>query len=170
MSRRRPVTWIRDVALDAVPNALLRRLGGSSRIANLKSHLRHVRDLLSPEGPGVAPGELLEQMVEALYALPLDAFPDLLRDLFAAFRFDAEVIPGGSDETWEAAGVVSARGLADVPLRVWVSRARRDVDVDAVFESRGSLAADEQGTLITLGVSRTGRGRRPPPRAARTSD
>ena len=66
-------------------------------------------------------------------------------------RYDAELMPGRSDETWEAVGAISARGLTEVPLRVWVNRTRRDLDVDVVFAARGTLATDEQGAIVSLG-------------------
>jgi predicted Mrr-cat superfamily restriction endonuclease len=154
--QRRPVEWIKDVPRSTLPQPLLNTLGALTTIFSLhrrRAFAEAVVDGTEMPTPGVAAGseDVVEHVLRRLHAMHPKEFEDFVSSYFSVIGYDSEPTPYVGDGGIDVAGTLNAEGLAQVLLRVQVKRTRSNVGIDTVLKTRGALAVDEQGAIISLG-------------------
>lgn len=152
---RRAVEWIADLDRSAFPQALLRSLGCLTTVFNLDNRAEEILAFLNIDGghPGKKAHEedVIAHVRQHLHDLHPKQFEEFVADFLAAVGFDAQPTVYVGDGGIDVAGTLDAQGLAQVLLRVQVKRKVSSVGIDTVLMTRGALAVDEQGAIITLG-------------------
>ncbi len=155
LPRRRAVAWFGDLAYGEVPYRIRQRLGGDKALISLEGRQRDVEALLralTEEPPDLGrETRVLGRIRDSLQNLTIDQFLAFLRQLFVAVGYDAMLLPGETDDSWEAVGTLSPGGLAEVVLRSWVLRTPRPIGAEGVIARRGTLGTEERGAILAIG-------------------
>jgi len=152
---RRAVQWLADIQRDSIQQVLLRSLGCLTTVFNLDNRAEEIRSLL--KNCGVLPGkktvsvDVVAHVRQCLHELYPKQFEEFVAEFLAAIGFDAQPTVYIGDGGIDVAGTLDAQGLAQILLRVQVKRKVTAVGIETVLKTRGALAVDEQGAIITLG-------------------
>ncbi len=154
--QRRDVEWLLDVPRRGVPQPLLNSLGSLVTVFSVAKNADSVRSLLGEEvgqvhTPSKAQVDVLDHVVMRLLSLHPQKFEEFVADYFEAIGYDAFSTVYSGDGGIDVSGALDAEGLAQVLLRVQVKRSKAQVGIEVVLKTRGALAVDEQGAVITLG-------------------
>ena len=153
--QRRAVKWIRDVPRAQLSIGLLNTLGSLVTVFSVDKRSADIREVL---GGGEAtpskiarPKGVVEHILDRLHSMHPREFEAFVAAYFVAIGYDAEPTQYVSDGGIDVAGTLDAEGLAEVVLRVQVKRTKSNVGIETVLKTRGALAVDEQGAIISLG-------------------
>lgn len=156
-SRRRKVTWVRDLDRSELPAELRFSLGSLTTVfslARVDHFARAAADGAIAEVGAtvkVAHVDVLTHVLDRLYGLHPKAFEEFVADFLSAIGYDAQATPYVGDKGVDVVGTLDAQGLAKVLLRVQVKKTRGNVGIETVLKTRGALAADELGAIVSLG-------------------
>lgn len=152
--QRRNVKWLLDVSRDELPQRLLNSLGGLATVFSIQKRADLAKAVV--EG-GTSPKkdkrakDVIEHVRDQLMVMHPKAFEAFVASYFSAIGYDAEPTPYVGDGGIDVAGTLNAEGLAEVLLRVQVKRTKANVGIETVLKTRGALAVDEQGAIVSLG-------------------
>ena len=152
---RRTVEWLKDVPRSELPPGLLSSLGALTTIFSLERRAEEAEAVVYGHNGGGTPPiptrDVVEHVLSRLHGLSPKDFESFVADFLGAVGFEAQAIGKSGDGGIDVVGTLNAQGLAQVLLRVQVKRTKSSVGNDAVLKTRGALAVDEQGAIITLG-------------------
>jgi restriction system protein len=157
--QRREVEWLLDVPRKSLPEGLRSSLGALTTVFNLDNRAEEARALLSGQTSSTSSTvmikkpvkDVVQHVLERLHQMRPKAFEDFVAAYFAAIGYDSEATQYVGDGGIDVVGTLDAEGLAQILLRVQVKRTRQNVGIETVLKTRGALAVDEQGAIVSLG-------------------
>jgi len=148
------VEWLHDVSRDEIPQRLLNSLGGLATVFSVQKRAdlaQAVVDGKPASGSKKTSKSVIGHVRDQLMNMHPKEFETFVAAYFSAIGYDASPTPYVGDGGIDVAGTLSAEGLAEVLLRVQVKRTRSNVGIETVLKTRGALAVDEQGAIVSLG-------------------
>jgi restriction system protein len=152
---RRKVTWVRDIPRTVLTGKLRSSLNSMLTVFSLANRTAEIRaalgekDSVLPDAPKRI--ELVKYVIDRLHGMHPQDFESFVASYFRAIGYDAEPTQYVGDGGIDVVGTLDAEGLAKIDLRVQVKRTQSSVGIDTVLKTRGALAVDEQGAIVSLG-------------------
>jgi len=155
---RRNVTWTHVFDRDELSVKLKYALGALMTVFNVNHHQQELRALMEMapaerkrRGPSVA--ELQKQTREAVLSrlteMDGQQFEHFVRHVLDVVGFEqTDVTAYAGDRGVDVVGILNARNLASINLKVQVKRQSGSVGVTTVNALRGTLAYEEHGLII----------------------
>jgi restriction system protein len=152
---RRKVSWRHDVQRTALTGKLGSSLNSMLTVFSLGNRAAEIRAALGEKDSALPaapkPVELVKYVIDRLHGMHPKEFEAFVASYFRAIGYDAEPTQYVGDGGIDVVGTLDAEGLAKIDLRVQVKRMRSSVGIDTVLKTRGALAVDEQGAIVSLG-------------------
>jgi restriction system protein len=151
---RRAIEWSRDLQRKELPGKLINSLGSLTTVFSLANRAAEIRAVLGGDGvaqPAPPSIDVVHHALGRLHAMHPKDFEAFVASYFRTVGYDAEPTQYVGDGGIDVVGTLDAEGLARVLLRVQVKRTKTNVGIETVLKTRGALAVDEQGAIITLG-------------------
>ena len=156
---RRDVKWTHVFDRDALSVKLKYSLQALMTLFNLGHHREEILALMGmgngpPDDGEVSVAKLVRDTREAVLSrlgdMDGEEFEHFVRHLLEVVGFEqTEVTSYVGDQGVDVVGILNARGLASVNLKVQVKRQSGSVGVTIVNGLRGTLAYEEHGLIIT---------------------
>lgn len=152
-AHRRRVEIIKTISRDDCSQQLKFSLGGLLTVFSVRDHADEISALVK----GTASVELTkthsniyDAVINRLFEMGAREFQDFINQILNVAGFEAAVTEYVGDKGVDIMGNLNAEGLAQVKLKVQVKRVHGSLGIDEVLRTRGSLAPDEHGCVITL--------------------
>jgi len=150
---RRNVKILKTVLRDDCSQQLKFSLGGLLTIFSVSDHAEEIKALIE----GGAKTELVkthkniyDAVINRLFELEAREFEKFVHHILNLAGFEAALTSQVGDKGVDVTGSLNAEGLAQIKLKVQVKRVHNSLGVDEVLRTRGTLAPDEHGCIITL--------------------
>ena len=155
-AHRREMKWLKTVSRDDLPERLKSSMTAHLTVFNVDKHEVAIEEMLGIKKKGkrlrprlVSGDELAEVVLERIGSLPPREFEVFVSHLLGVMGFETIKTEYVGDRGVDVIGVLNAEGLTSVRLKVQVRRVQGKIGIKEVQRTRGTLAVDEHGAIIT---------------------
>ena len=150
---RRKVEILKTISRDDCSQQLKFSLGSLLTVFSINNHREEINALIE----STARAELArthkniyDAVISRLFELEAREFEKFIRYVLNLVGFEAAITDFVGDKGVDVVGSLNAEGLAQIKLKVQVKRIHNTLGIDEVLRTRGTLAPDEHGCIITL--------------------
>jgi len=152
-AHRRQMKWLKKVDRDDLPEHLKSSMSAHLTVFNVDKHEVAIERMLGKKIPlrvsEVSGDELVKVVLGRIRSLPPREFEKFISHLLGTMGFETMTTEYVGDRGVDVIGVLNAEGLTNIRLKVQVRRVRGKIGIDEVQRTRGTLAVDEHGAIIT---------------------
>ena len=155
-AHRRGIEWLKEVDRDDLPEQLKSSMNAHLTVYNVDKHavaigqmLRRKREKRWRKVEKVSGDELVKVILERVRSLSPREFEEFISHLLDIMGFETMTTEYVGDKGVDVIGVLNAEGLTNVRLKVQVRRTQGNIGIKEVQRTRGTLAVDEHGAIIT---------------------
>lgn len=153
---RREMKWLKKVSRDDLPERLKSSMTTHLTVFNVDKHEVAIEEMLGRKKkrkrlkPRLVSGdELAEVVLDRIRSLPPREFEEFVSHLLGVMGFETIKTEYVGDRGVDVIGVLNAEGLTSICLKVQVRRVQGKIGIKEVQRTRGTLAVDEHGAIIT---------------------